>query len=250
MNRRQWDSYAEDYHSFIISPFQETVSNPIFADIKKQNTSNLVAADIGTGRGDFLPFLSSQFKKVHAIDFSQKMLDKAKKKNSKLDNVKFMQGDIRKLGELNIKPDVAVAANSILHPLVKDVEKSLKGIHDKLNENGQFLGIFPSMESVLYHFSLVYEREYKKYKNEQKALSNTKRIVERRKYNFITSVYDDDDEKQKFYYKFELRKRLKEAAFKNIRFKKVVYPWGKEVGDYEDFHNEPGMWDWYVSASK
>jgi len=253
MEKKEWDSYAdaEDYHSTIISPFQEGVVNPIFSDIEQINEAHeKTAADIGTGRGDFLPFLAEKFKHVHAIDFSKKMLERAKEKHSGHSNITFRQHDIRKLTSLNLNLDIAVAVNSVLHPCFEDVNKSFREIHSSLNKGGMFIGIFPSMEAVLHHSMLVYEREYRKHKDEKKALANTRRIVEKSKYNFITASYEDDGEKQKFYYRFELDNRLRQAGFKDVTFKKVEYPWGEQSGDYEAFHGRPGIWDWYVAARK
>jgi len=247
MEGREWDNYAKEYHSHIVSPFQEDVKNPIFKDLDKV-TKNQIVADIGTGQGDFIPFLAENFKFVFAIDFSKEMLKKAKENNS-YKNVKYILHDIRKLSELNLKLDMAIAVNSILHPSVDDVDKSLKEILKSLKEGGLFIGIFPSMEAIIHQFQLVYTRERKKFGDEKKALAMTKRIVERKKYNVIMGIYEDDGEKQKFYYRFELRNRLKEAGFKNIRFKKVKYPWG-ESQDYEDFPEAPEMWDWYAICEK
>lgn len=251
MEKKEWGKYAKTYHSNIISPLLDKVTNPLFNDINNiSNSKELIVADLGTGIGDLLPFLSENFKEVYAIDFSKKMIDAAKEKHSTYPNIKFEQADIRELTKLGFKFDVAIAVNSILQPSFEDVKKSFNEIYDSLNESGMFIGVFPSMESVLYNFTLIYEREYQKCNDESKALQSTKRIGERSKYNFITGIYKEENEKQKFYYKFELNYRLKQANFKNIRFKKVLYPWGEGSGDYEDFPGMPRMWDWYVIAVK
>ena len=250
MEQQAWDEYAATYHENIISPFQERVKNPLVADLERLGTNNLVVADIGCGIGDFLPFLAQQFRDVHAIDFSEQMLVQASQRQQALKNVTFHQADMRELTSIGAKFDVAIAVNSVLHPNPDDVQRSLEEIRGCLNDDGLFLGIFPSMESVLYNFSLVYDREFSKEASEERALRQTKRICERRKYNFITGVYEDGSDRQKFYYEFELGMRLRRAGFKNIKFKKVLYPWGAESGDYEDFHGMPEMWDWYVTAKK
>ena len=251
MEQSQWDEYASTYHKYIISPFQTKVVNPLFSDISRlPGTQELVVADIGTGIGDLLPFLSDKFKEVHAIDFSEKMLETARQKHGERKNILFEQADIRELGKLGLKLDIAIASNSILHPHFEDVNRTLQEIRQSLNDGGLFIGIFPSMEALLYNFMLVYEREFQKSRDEKKAQEATRRIVEQRKYDFIRCLYDDHHEQQKFYYEFELKTRLKQAGFKNIRFKRVLYPWGEQSGAYEDFVGMDEMWDWYVLASK
>ena len=245
MDAKQWDAYAQNYHDYIISPLNKSVKNPLISELNKLDSS-LCVADLGTGRGDLLPNLK-RFKKVYALDFSKKMIDAAKKNKSS--NITFYQQDLRKLSELGINFDVAIAVNSILLPDFEDVNKIFREIYVNLNDSGVFKGVFPSMEAVIYHFQLVYERELAN-SEDKKAIKKTKRIVERNKYDVIKGTYSDNKETQKFFYKFELEKRFKKAGFKSVVFKKVYYPWGKDSGDYDDFPGEPEMWDWYVTARK
>lgn len=238
MNAKNWDKYASSYHEFIICPFDKGVKNPLLNSIKKLK-KNLVVADLGCGLGYLLPFLN--FKKVYAIDFSKEMLKEAKKKAGK--NVILKQADLRKLPKMEL--DVAIAVNSVLGPKIEDVNLVLEQIHKSLKTNGKFFGIFPSMESVIHNSMLVYERE-KKNNSIKKAMTRTKRIVENSKYCYIRGIYDDG-EKQKFFYRFELENRLKEAGFSKIKIGKVEYPWGKH-GEYETFKGKPKMWDWFVEA--
>ena len=251
MEKKEWDNYAKDYHSYILSPFQEKVKNPVHEDIKKIcSNKGLVCADVGCGRGDFLGVLSKNFSKVIAVDFSSEMLKFAKSRNKELQNIKFIEADARKLSELGLSVDVLFAINSILHPKVRDVEHAFSEIIKSIKPGGVFIGIFPSMEAVLYNNKLVYENELRRCKDEKIAIRNTKRKVEDRKYNYITGIYEDCCEKQRFFYRFELEVKLKEAGFSDIEFDKVKYPWGLPSGDYDDFFGKPEMWDWYVRARK
>lgn len=56
--------------------------------------------------------------------------------------------------------------------------------------------------------------------------------------------------RQKFYYDFELKVRLKNAGFRSIRFSRVFYPWQEGISDYAMFKGRPKMRDWFVSAEK
>jgi ubiquinone/menaquinone biosynthesis C-methylase UbiE len=251
MEKEEWNKYATNYHDHIVSPFQEGVLNPLHKELKKQKTKNLVVADLGTGRGDLIPFLAENFKKVYAIDFSEKMIEAAKEKHSRYENVSFHVEDMRELNRLKLNLDCAIAVNSVLHPSFEDVSRSLREIYNSLKRGGKFLGIFPSMESTLYYFNLVYEREYAKYKDEKRAMRNATRISEKRKINVMNGVfYDDGNERQKLYYQFELQNRLSKIGFKQISFNRVLYPWGEKNGSYVDFPGEPELWDWYVVARK
>jgi len=194
--------------------------------------------------------LASRFGKVKAVDFSPEMLRRARKKVARAGNVEFFESDIRKLSKLGLSVDVCFAINSILHPDFRDVHKSLLEIHKSLKKGGMFIGIFPSMEAVLYNNKLVYEKEMRKCRDKKEALSNTHKKVEDRKYDYITGIYSDCSEQQRFYYEAELLMKLGGAGFSSIEVEKVKYPWGTESGDYDNFFGKPQMWDWYVRARK
>jgi ubiquinone/menaquinone biosynthesis C-methylase UbiE len=251
MEKAEWDWYSDDYHSYIISPLQENVQNPIFYDIKKmKGREKMVCADVGCGPGDLLPVLSSNFKKVHAFDFSDKMISLAKKNNAGPGNISFGRADMRMLSKTGMRFDVIFAINSILHSKTADVRKALAEIYKSIKPAGQLIGIFPSMESVIYNHKLVLEQELRQAEDKKTALKNMRRRVEERKYNYVTGVYDDCSERQKFFYRFEIIQELSRAGFVDIKIDKVRYPWGEETGDFEDFEGNPEMWDWYIRARK
>lgn len=250
MEQKEWNKIAKEYHDYVISPFQEGVINPLLSRLKTiVHSDSKVIGDIGCGRGEILDILASKFKQVYAMDFSPEMI-KIAKGNNKASNIKYFVKDMRKLEGFKEKFDVAISVNSVLMPKIKDVKKALSSIYETIKPDGVFFGIFPSMDSILYQGFLIFEGQLKIEKNEKKAISKTKRIMEKSKYNFINGTYTDDNQTQKFYYDFELKTRLKDAGFKNIKLSKVLYPWGKATGDFEDFPGKPKMWDWFVSAEK
>lgn len=247
MRSRHWDEIAEKYFDEIVSPLQKGVKNPLFKFIENLDKKKFrVAADLGTGIGTLLPFLSENFEKVLAIDFSEKMIEKAKQVEKK--NVEFHIQDLRNLEGFKEKFDVAVSVNSIIYPSVRAADKILSEIWKSIKPGGLFVGILPSMESIIYQGVLIYDREIRR-NTAKKALTKTKRKMERSKYDFIRGIYDDE-EKQKYFYDFEILVRLQKAGFKNIKISKVLYPWGKHIGDYEDFHGKPEMWDWFVVGER
>lgn len=250
MESDDWDRLAVKYHEEIISPFQKGVLNPLFKKLNavKHPERNIIA-DIGCGRGEILDFLASHFRKVYAMDFSPAMIKIAKQLSS-AKNISYSVNDMRDLSKLKNKFDIIVCANSILMPRISDVRKSLKSIYFTLKRNGRFYAIFPSMNSIIYQGFLILEREIGKRASEKKAIDNTKRIMEYKKYNFIKGTFKDGKNIQKFYYDFEISLRLKEAGFKDISLSKVLYPWRKDISDFVCFPKKPKMWDIFVTAKK
>jgi len=108
-------------------------------------------------------------------------------------------------------------------------------------------GIFPSMESVLYEGLLVIERERERGDSQDSALRRARRIISPGRYDFLLGLVKDGDDCQKFYYSFELRKRLQRAGFKGIQLGKVLYPW--EEQESSAFLNEPRTWDWFARGT-
>ncbi len=248
MDVKDWDKIADRYEQEIITPFQEGVVNPLFETILSlPNRRKQTAADLGCGTGPLLPFLSSHFKRVVAIDFSPRMIETAKRR-ADAENISFHRASLTDLSEFYDRFDVAVAVNSILFPSSRSIDMILSEIHQTLTRNGTLMAIFPSMEVILYQGALIFDREIEKIGDEQKAIWMTKRILERRKFDFISGIYDDNGLRQKFFYEFEIKHRLKKSGFKNIRIKKVLYPWNGRMGSFERFDGQPRLWDWFITA--
>jgi ubiquinone/menaquinone biosynthesis C-methylase UbiE len=250
MESHQWDDYVHNYHELIVSPLKEGVQNPLFAELDKiADSKTRTVADLGTGRGDLLPLLSGRFKHVYAVDFSADMLAIAKEKNEKLSNVTFIHGDMRALAEHNLSVDVAIAVNSVLHSSPRQIHQTLQEINRSIAEGGMLLAIFPAAEAFVHYAMLVHERELEASGDEDKAVARMRKIVEHQKYDLFRGIYDDDGERQKLFYRFELKNRLRLAGFKYIKVKKVLYPWGLH-GEFDAFPDKPPMWDWFAAAQK
>ena len=250
---KAWDRTAKKYFDEVVSPFAEGVDNPIFWYIEKKIdfSKRKSVIDIGTGIGNLLPFLSKEFKEVVAVDISSKMIEAAKTKTQGIDNISFYVRDATDLTEFYDRFDVAVAVNSILLPNTASIEKMLSEASNVLKEGGIFIGIFPSMDALLYRALLEHERAIEEGGNEEDALKKAGDAIDADKCNFIFGTIKYPDMTQKNYYRFELLYRLWKAGFKNIRLRKVFYPWEVyEEKELMEFKNKPKLWDWFVFAEK
>lgn len=252
-NVKAWDKTAKNYFTEVVSPFAKGVENPIYWYIEKKIdfSKRKSVIDIGTGIGNMLPSLSKEFKEVVALDISPKMIEKAKKNAENLENVKLLVRDARDLREFYNQFDVAVSVNSILLPEVKSIEKILSEIYNVLNDDGVFIGIFPSMDALLYRAVLEHEKAIEDGDDEKTSLEKTLKAIDAEKFDFVLGTFKYHDMIQKHYYKFELKYRLWKAGFKNIRMRKVFYPWEVyEDADLLEFKGKPELWDWFVFAEK
>jgi trans-aconitate methyltransferase len=249
MEQKEWDKLADKYHEEVISPFFGEVQNPLFDELKKiKNKNKKFVGEFGCGLFYLGEKLSKMFKQVHASDFSIEMVKKAKERNKQYININIIQEDIRKIKHKN-KFDVIISVNSLLMPSFKDIDVSFQNLYNALNKNGTCFMILPSMEAVIYHGHLLLHEQLKK-NDEATAKRVAKVKFELNKYDLFTGHYIDGKDKQKFYYKHGIMQFMKKAGFKDIEISKVKYPWGKDVSDYEDFPEEPRLWDWFVKARK
>ncbi len=249
MKKRYWDSVAKEYFEHIMSPFQEGVKNPLYEYIDKLEGTDKTAIDIGTGIGNAIPHLAGRFSKVTAVDISDKMIETAKERH-RFENVEFLVRNAADLAEFHGKYDVAVAVNSIIVPSVKDIEKMISEAFNVLKPGGKFLAVFPAIEAILYQAMLVYEAVLDETGDEKKARLRTVREIGRARFDFLFGI-DREGFSQKYYYRFEIKYRLKKAGFKSIRMRKVYYPWeiSAESG-FIPFQGKPHMWDWFAVAEK
>ncbi|HJQ83332.1 MAG TPA: methyltransferase domain-containing protein [Candidatus Binatia bacterium] len=249
MAARDWDRVADDYFAAVVSPFSAGVPRALLRALDAARTpERTVAADLGCGIGTLLPALADRFRRVLAIDFSAAMLARARTA-CRARRVTFHRADLADLAPFHERLDVAVTVNAVLTPDVERLDRIFDQLRRVLRPGGALVGVFPAMEPVLYQGFLIHERE-RRVHTAPRARARTERILERRKYDFVFGTYRAGARVQKFFYAFELGRRLREAGFRRIRLGRVAYRWGDAVGGYESFPGEPPMWDWLVRAER
>src|SRR5262245_8142594 len=247
MDAQAWDRIAGAYFDEISTPFQAEVVNPLLDYLDRlPGRQDLSVADLGCGLGGLLPFLAERFKTVVAVDFSPNMLQAAQA-SCVHENVRFCRQSLTDLSDFQEQFDVVVAVNSVLAPSLDVVDQILREMASTLRPGGVLAGIFPSMESVLYEVGLILDWERERTGNEEQALRRAQRKAKRSCYDFIAGLYTEGEDRQKFYYSFELRRRLQKAGFRGLQFGKVLYPWHKE--EAVRFSDEPRRWDWFVRGA-
>lgn len=106
----QWDQ---------IGPLLHNSSASLLA-MAKLMPAGITIADLGTGTGLMLPFLSAMGDHVYAIDHSARMLDRARKRCRELglDNVTFVQRRIEALSD-HLPPCDALLLHFVLHQIAR-----------------------------------------------------------------------------------------------------------------------------------
>ena len=248
MEGRDWDRISGDYYSEIISPLKNSVSNPLLDDLKEVS-GDFSVLELGCGVGELIPFFSSNFREVVAIDFSPDMIELAKKKE--FPNVLCMVKDMTDLKEFREKFDVAVSVNSILAPDVVKIDKIIKEIFNCLKPGGRLFVIIPAIESYIYQSMLITESKIKEGIDVKDAVKEASDSFDGKKSDLLQGILCFDKDSQKAFYRFEITYRFEKAGFRNVVIERVLYPW-KEWRDagQEYFPRKMKPWDWYFTCEK
>jgi SAM-dependent methyltransferase len=249
---RHWSRHAERYDEVFLDPFAPGVENPLWAALDAiPDAAHKTAADFGCGTGPLLPHLAARFERVIALDFAPGMIERARERLAPGadDRVTFLQRPMHELDELAGQVEVAVAVNSLVMPDVRLIDRTLRGIRATLKPGGQFLGIVPSIDAIVYHTMLLVDLALERGLTPKEAERLAAVQAERRYYDFAFGRFRFQGLHQKFWQPFEVEHRLAKAGFSSITLGKVLYPWDDSLANAEELAGFPRSWDWFFQAS-
>jgi SAM-dependent methyltransferase len=241
---------AGRYEEEFIDPERPGGRNPLrptLARLAKEGRRTV--ADLGCGTGPLLPFLAEHFREVHAVDFAEGMLTRARESCQGLRNVRFVQSAMRDVADRVEAVDVAVAVNSLIMADLDELEASLSAIHALLRPGGVFLGVVPAMDSVHYHTMLLLDRARQTGMPQPAARKNAALHGEHELFEFAFGEFRYRNLVQHFWQPVEVLYRLRRAGFKRIRLRKVLLSWD-QVSRGNDLIDYPPLWDWFFQAEK
>ena len=114
MDKDYWNAVAENYESEVFSVLADDKESLVTKNIKYFGAKSKVAIDLGCGIGYFLPFLSKSFGTVHAIDFSEKCLQQARKNTENLNGIEYWCEDMSSPKNNFSKVDFILSINSVI----------------------------------------------------------------------------------------------------------------------------------------
>jgi len=152
---------AVSFHEKVSLNFQKNYTKDHFNErlvlfvrlVEKYVYQNSTVIDLGCGPGVISIGLSPKVNKIIGIDGSANMIALAEemKKNSKIQNCDFIEGNIPEVLDLiDMKID-CIISSSVLEYLT-DLPKTLKKINDKLKPGGIFIVSMPNPISIFRRF--------------------------------------------------------------------------------------------------
>lgn len=253
MDVNYWNEFADEYDEHVIDAFTYGRSKTVGQQVKRFASMEKDVADFGCGPGKMLPYLSEKFRMVYGYDFSDKLLDSARKRCVDLKNVHIEQADLSLPVDHLPLVDVIVSLNAVLMPDPELRTNFLHGMASRLKPGGHLIMNVPSAESLLYG----YFREIEWNRRDGHSLTEAEKLVEP---HCIISpeqtsrgVFIRGTEPTKHYLREELIVLAREEMkLETLDVIKMEYDWKTEMEDDStpDWMGEPYPWDWILVARK
>jgi 2-polyprenyl-3-methyl-5-hydroxy-6-metoxy-1,4-benzoquinol methylase len=246
MERKYWEKIAPDYNEEIFDVLANDRKGIIINTINSFRSKQKTVIDIGCAIGKWLPVLSPAFKKVYAIDISQKNLDIAKELHSQFKNVSYDRIDMTDATAKLPKCDFAICINAILTGTQQKRSIFFSNLKKAVKRGGHIILVIPSLESSM--LTSIIRQRWNPDKDASSVIQKSK--VKNQLQNLLQGNTSIDGVPHKHYLKEELQLLLSNEGFETKEFNKIEYEWDTEFLKPPNWLKEPKPWDWMVLAKK
>jgi len=247
MDRKYWEKMAPAYNEEIFDVLYNDKKNIIRKAIAKLARPSSTVIDVGCAVGKWLPILSPLFKKVVAIDISEKNLETAKNNYPQLANIEYLRVNMSFATTQLPKSDVAVCINAILTDSLKKRNIFFSNLAECLKKEGSLILVVPSLESWLCTRIIQNHWQIDKKLFAEKIAD---RAAAKKYTNLLQGNADIDNVPTKHYLREELGLLLSREGLAMRECEKIEYTWHTEFIDPPGWLTEPRPWDWMVVAKK
>jgi SAM-dependent methyltransferase len=251
MDMNYWNRFAHEYDDVVTDAFTYGRSNTLTSAVERFAAPDLEVADFGCGPGKILPFLAQRFRRVYAYDFSDRLLEIARKRCKGLQNVVIQNADLSQRNDQIPRMDFAISLNAVIMPDTEVRLKFLRGIASHLKSGGHLLLDVPSFESLFYSAFRETEWHRKSGHPPKKAekLTDVSSLAGPRM--SAQGVFKRGEEPTKHYLREELVVLVRdEMNLDLIDILKMEYDWTTDLEEESvpDWMGAPFPWDWLVIA--
>ncbi|MBN1602151.1 MAG: class I SAM-dependent methyltransferase [Chitinispirillaceae bacterium] len=248
----KWNSISEDYFEKVLTPFSNSFSTKLF--FSKFTIEETIARvlDAGCGNGYFLKELISRYPhltKPAAIDFSDKMLENARKRIGSC--VQLICSKMEYLPFAGNSFDYIFAINSLIADDRSVREWSFKELNRVLNSSGKLILLLPSLESYWEQLHVARENFISDGMDEKQAVWEVYDTINKRLFDPIGGYVNVENSalRIKLYTRWEIRKNIEAAGFSNVMIDRYQYSY-EHCTKHNLICSNEGLFDWFVIAQK
>ena len=243
-----WNRIAHSYDNEIFDVFKSDKNKILPEYFRKYANSDHSAIDLGCGIGKAFPYLSPAFRKVYAVDISDKCLNIAA--NDQYPNIHFQKVDLTDPDIKLPSADFGFCCNVLLLP---QLEKNLRIIHNAykvLRKNGSALFVVPSLDSMMFYAWRLIEWNRKEGIQPSEIPDSEFSYFSGSKRDLFQGLIKIDGVTTKHYTHPELDVIFRDAGFKVQTIDRIEYEWTTEFAEPPGWMKAPYPWDWLVEVSK
>jgi SAM-dependent methyltransferase len=243
-----WNNIAHSYNDEIFDVFRSDKDKKLSIYFKKYANKNHVALDLGCGIGKAFPYLSPTFRKVFAVDISDKCLDIAD--NDQYANIEFQKVDLADLNLQLPQADFAFCCNVLLLPDLEKNRAMIRNAYKALKKNSSAIFVMPSLDSILFYAWRLIEWNKSEGVNAADIPDSEFSYFSGSKRDLFQGLIRIDGVTTKHYSHPEIEVIFKEAGFSIETIDKIEYEWTTEFAEPPNWLKDPYPWDWLVEVSK
>ncbi|MBU1001713.1 MAG: methyltransferase domain-containing protein [Proteobacteria bacterium] len=235
-----WDRLT-DYDQEIMSIFATEQNVVIDALAAVPDKASKTVADFGCGVGNSFVHLKD-FRTVYAVDYSENMLELARKQRQP--NVELMQGDIVET-RLPEPCDLTLALASVMPENLVHFHAIIQNLVTNTAENGSIFMALPSLESRTFGYQLEVEIQAQKGRDPVQIMNSLMEQITLYQFNPLGYMLTDGGMMQKAWLREEIEFRLSEYGFRAVNIHKFEVEWERQV-KRPDMKHLPRHWLWFV----
>lgn len=233
MSCDRWNHLAETFEDEVCDITvndSNRVMHRLITKVQQHSCGTLV--DLGCGIGTFIRRFGSRFRNVIGVDYSQRILARAKEHCSKMPQVQWVCANMQKAVDL-IGPtsDLTTCLNVITSSSGACRYSQWTAVRKITRPGGFVLVAVPSLESA-----------------KMIALNTNSRSARRRFARLDFGLVHSGDEFQKYYSEAELRNEMLRHRFIVRAVRRIRYPWAEEGLRLPRGTNCSDPWDWVCLA--
>jgi len=186
--------------------------------------------DFGCGLGTLAGRLARRFRLIYALDYSERVLARARHLHKSSRNITWVLADIKDQGWQAPPADLTTCANVLTSPSPHMRRDLLRAIAGATRRRGWTLVVVPSLESAI-HVGVV-------------ATGGVAQRVPR------NGILTRSGSRQKHYTRAELRRELCRVGYDMVRVLPIHYCWAEEGLGMHGSNGLKRPWDWLAVSRK